>query len=178
MQVRIGARQCFWNSIIIAYMELKEVTKELIAKADYLSLSTTDGTNPWATPLYFAVDEKFNFYFVSRKDTLHSKNLYKNPNVSFCIFNSEDKAFTAQGLQATGIAHEVGLAEALQGLTVIYKKKHPDVDDLKRIKLNVKSVTGLINNRIYCIKLTHVYVLDPNNPDMDTRVEVFVNSEK
>jgi len=153
-------------------MELNEVAKDLIAKADYLSLATTDGTNPWATPLYFAVDDKLNFYFVSRKDTQHSLNIYKNPNVSFCIFNSEDKAFTAQGLQATGIAQEVGLTEALHGLMVIYKKKHPNIGDLKKVKLDVKSVTGLINNRIYCIKLTHVYVLDPNNPDMDTRVEV------
>lgn len=157
-------------------MNLVNIAKNLIDTSDYLSLSTTTGTKPWATPIYFAVDEKYNFYFVSRKDTLHSINIYKNKNVSFCIFNSEDRSFIAQGLQAQGIATEVGLKEALHGLTVIFKKKHPKSKiNLLQLKQEIKTVTGSINNRVYKIVPTHIFVLDPNNPDMDVRVEVKLN---
>lgn len=153
-------------------MDSSKVASELILKSDYLSLSTTDGEKPWTTPLYYAVDDHFNFYFVSRKDTQHSVNINKNKYVSFCIFNSEDRSFTAQGLQASGVCTEVGPEDAVRALVCLYKKKHPSVKDIKSIKLDIKSVTGMVNNRIYKIVLDSVFVLDSNNPDMDTRVEV------
>ena len=157
-------------------MNLENIAKALIDTSDYLSLSTATGNKPWATPIYYAVDEKYTFYFVSRKDTIHSKNICKNKNVSFCIFNSQDKSFTAQGVQAQGIASEVGLNEVLHGLTVIFKKKHPkNKIDLLQLKQEIKTVTGSINNRVYKIVPTHIFILDPNNPDMDVRVEVKLN---
>lgn len=146
----------------------------MIENAHYISLSTTDGLHPWTAPLYFANDENYNLYYVSRKDTLHSKHIYKNPNVSFCIFDTKSTDFSAQGLQASGIAEEVGLKEALKAMTVLYKKKHPTVADLSKIKFNLKEVTGAINNRIYKITPQHVFLLDPKNPDMDTRIEVLL----
>lgn len=155
-------------------MDPKKVALGFILNSDYFSLSTTDGKKPWTTPIYFAVDNDFSFYFVSRKDTQHSVNIYKNKNVSFCIFNSEDRSFTAQGLQASGVCTEVKPAEALKALFCIYKKKHPSMKDFSKIKLDVKSVTGLVNNRVYKIVPSKVFVLDSKNPDMDTRVEVFL----
>ncbi|MCA9387404.1 pyridoxamine 5'-phosphate oxidase family protein, partial [Candidatus Dojkabacteria bacterium] len=50
--------------------------KEIISRVHYLTLATTslDGT-PWNSPLSYAVDKNFNFYFGSPKNTQHSQNI-------------------------------------------------------------------------------------------------------
>ena len=152
-------------------MTPKQTVRAFFTNSHYLTLSTTDGVQPWSTPLYFATDKENRLYFVSRKDSKHSQNIQKNPNISFCIFNSESDDFSAQCVQASGKAYELKLTDALHGLLTIYQKKHPTVKDaLKRV--NFDEVSDLTQNRVYVIQLNQVFVLDESNPDMDTRVEV------
>lgn len=153
-------------------MSIRDIAVQMIKGSDYLSLATVDGDSPWVAPLFFACDENFNLYFVSRKDTRHSLDIYKNPKVSFCIFNSEDKDFTAQGLQASGLCIEASVRESLIALRHLYHKKHPEIKDMMNIKVDLKSVTGMMNDRVYKIIPEHIFVLDPKNPDMDRRIEV------
>lgn len=151
-------------------ISINQIAKYFLFNSNYLSLSTSSDDKPWTSPIHFSCDSDFNIYFISKKDSLHSKNIYKNSNVSFCIFNSENTSFTAQCVQASGICEEVKLKEVLKALRVIYKKRNPSLKDFSNI--NIKEVSGIVRDRVYRIKIEKIYVLDSSNPDMDTRVEV------
>ena len=92
--------------------------------------------------------------------------------MSFCIFDSQDKSFTAQCVQASGTVEEVPVSEVLSSMKVILKKKFSDKDEFLKQKVDIKDFSGAINNRIYRIVVNDVFVLDRSNPDMDTRVKV------
>ena len=40
----------------------------MVAANQFLTLSTSHGDYPWISPVYFAADEEFKFYFISRRD--------------------------------------------------------------------------------------------------------------
>lgn len=64
--------------------------KEIIKGNIYCAISTasTDG-KPWISPVFFAYDDNYNIYWVSNKDSRHSKLIRSNPQVAIAIFNSQ-----------------------------------------------------------------------------------------
>lgn len=66
-----------------------ETAREIIADNIHAVLATTslDGS-PWISPVFFAYDTDYNIYWVSNKDSLHSKLLEENPRVAIVIFDS------------------------------------------------------------------------------------------
>lgn len=90
---------------------------EVIAKAQriivsniYYTLPTcsVDGV-PWASPVFFAYDEKLNIYWSSAITSNHSQNIYHNKGrVAVAIFNSSVSEGTGEGLYFYGTASELG----------------------------------------------------------------------
>ena len=64
------------------------LAKKIINNNIYLTLGTADNKIPWTAPLFYAVNNKYEFYFISKKDSLHIKHISNNPKVSFSIFDS------------------------------------------------------------------------------------------
>jgi nitroimidazol reductase NimA-like FMN-containing flavoprotein (pyridoxamine 5'-phosphate oxidase superfamily) len=63
--------------------------KAIIKNNIYLTLATaTKDGKPWISPLFFAYDNDFNLYWVSSKNSLHSKLIRSNPRVAIVIFDS------------------------------------------------------------------------------------------
>ena len=143
--------------------KLVEIAKDIIKNNIYLTLSTTDGKKPWATPLYYCADNKYNFYFISQMDSLHTKNILKDPKVAFAIFDSHQKEGTGNGVQASGKAYllkkEKEIAEALRWF-------HTNFIEIKKEK-----VLGNSKYKLFKITPEHFYVLDPE-AKVDKRVEV------
>jgi general stress protein 26 len=79
-----------------AFMYLKTLATAV------LSTVSSDG-KPSAAIIYFVVDERLNFYFLSKSDTTKAKNLKENHNAALTIieFNSP------RTIQAVGIVKEV-----------------------------------------------------------------------
>ena len=94
----------------------------LIEKSNYLTLATTNGMLPLATPVFF-VSYLNNFYWVSSIESNHSKNIEINPNVSVVIFDSNDILGEGFGLYMLGIV-EILLND--EEITI--------VDEIMRIK--------------------------------------------
>jgi general stress protein 26 len=99
--------------------ELIQKAKEIIEKIIYITLATatTDGI-PWNTPLISAYDEKYNFYWRSAKDAIHSKNIKANDKVFITIYDTfgQDWNFReAVYIQATvkELSSEAKINEAL-----------------------------------------------------------------
>ena len=85
-------------------MDAATLAKRIIKDNIYLTLSTTDGTDPWAATLQYVVDEQYNFYFISSPDSLHAQHIQENPNVTFTIYDSRQPSGTGEGIQASGKA--------------------------------------------------------------------------
>jgi Pyridoxamine 5'-phosphate oxidase len=82
--------------------------KAIIEANLYMVLGTADETGrPWVSPVYYAPVHDREFLWVSRPETLHSRNLVARPEVSIVIFDSSVPIGTGQGVYMAAAAAEV-----------------------------------------------------------------------
>jgi uncharacterized protein YhbP (UPF0306 family) len=74
----------------------------------YMVLGTADADGrPWASPVYFAPDGYREFYWVSRPERTHSRNIEVRPEISIVIFDSSVPISTGQGVYMTAMAQQL-----------------------------------------------------------------------
>ncbi|HEU5207102.1 MAG TPA: pyridoxamine 5'-phosphate oxidase family protein [Gaiellaceae bacterium] len=74
----------------------------------YMVLGTADERGrPWVSPVYYAHVHYREFLWVSRPETLHSRNLVARPQVSLVIFDSSVPISTGQGVYMAATSEEV-----------------------------------------------------------------------
>ena len=82
--------------------------KAIIDASLYMVVGTADeGGHPWVSPVYYAHVDYREFIWVSRPETLHSRNLVARPQVSIVIFDSSVPIGTGQGVYVAAVAEEV-----------------------------------------------------------------------
>lgn len=143
--------------------QLIKIARGIIKSNIYLTLGTAD-KDPWVAPVFYAVDDKYNFYFISQLDSLHTQHLLKNPNVAFAIFDSHQKEGTGIGVQGNGKAYllkDEELTEASKYYRTTFVEMKPG------------SFTDSAPYRFFKIVPEKFYVLDPDEK-VDKRVEVDV----
>lgn len=143
--------------------KLKKIAKDIIEKNIYLTLATSGDNTPWSAPLYYCIDDDYNFYYISQMDSLHTKHILENPRVSFSIFDSHDSEGQGNGIQASGKAYllekEKDIVEALKYYHTTFMSCKPEDFD------------GSKPYRLFKIISDKFYVLDPD-ADVDKRIEV------
>ena len=83
-------------------------TKAIIDANLYMVLGTADERgDPWVSPVYYAHVDYREFLWVSRPETLHSRNLVARPQISLVIFDSSVSIGTGQGVYVAAGAEEV-----------------------------------------------------------------------
>lgn len=80
-----------WKKYLLACMN----------STDYCSIATVDEKGVWSNPVYFAWDDRFNFYFISQMHSRHMQNLNKNPRIAVSIYKTEQKGDVV-GIQLEG----------------------------------------------------------------------------
>jgi nitroimidazol reductase NimA-like FMN-containing flavoprotein (pyridoxamine 5'-phosphate oxidase superfamily) len=91
----------------------------LISESDFLTMSTCSCNVPWISTLFFWTDTNRNFYFVSRRDSEHVRNIVVNNKVSFAISNIIEK----QGIQVSGAAEIITDEGELRNIIKLGGKK-------------------------------------------------------
>jgi nitroimidazol reductase NimA-like FMN-containing flavoprotein (pyridoxamine 5'-phosphate oxidase superfamily) len=82
--------------------------KAIIDANLYMVLGTADAAgHPWVSPVYYAPVDYREFFWVSRPQTLHSRNLAARPEIGIVIFDSSVPIGTGQGVYMAGTAEEV-----------------------------------------------------------------------
>lgn len=145
--------------------ELNKIAREIVKSNIYLTLGTTDIGTPWTAPLFYAVSDDYTFYFISQMDSLHTKHILKNPNISFSIFDSHQKEGTGNGVQGSGKAYlleERELEEAFKWYHTTFVEMKPE------------SFKEPAPYRFFKIIPEHFYTLDPHAPT-DKRVEIYLS---
>jgi Pyridoxamine 5'-phosphate oxidase len=87
----------------------------------YMALGTADRAGrPWVSPVYYAVADYTEFFWVSRPETEHSRNLASRPDISIVIFDSRVPIMTATGqaVYLSGVAEELTGPELDRGIAI------------------------------------------------------------
>ena len=66
--------------------QLQKVIK-VIKTNHHMTIATINNQNkPWVTPVFYVHDDKLNLYWVSYKESIHSKNIRIDENISIVIY--------------------------------------------------------------------------------------------
>ncbi|MDJ0707607.1 MAG: pyridoxamine 5'-phosphate oxidase family protein [Leptolyngbyaceae cyanobacterium MO_188.B28] len=153
--------------------EILAQVRRIIASNIYCTLSTCSvDCMPWASPVFFAFDDTFNFYWSSAIASKHSQNLYSNAGrIAIAIFDSRPPNGIAEGVYFSGTAAEVQSREdakvALERLLARARRKH---------NRTVDDYLGDSPRRIYQFQPQEVWVtgerIAVDNQLVDTKVYV------
>jgi nitroimidazol reductase NimA-like FMN-containing flavoprotein (pyridoxamine 5'-phosphate oxidase superfamily) len=103
--------------------DLASTAKEIIDRSLYMVLGTSDEVGrPWVSPVYFAVSDYSDFYWVSLPDAQHSRNLAGRPEVSIVVFDSGVPIGTGQGVYMAARAEGLEGEELERGIEVFARR--------------------------------------------------------
>jgi nitroimidazol reductase NimA-like FMN-containing flavoprotein (pyridoxamine 5'-phosphate oxidase superfamily) len=85
-----------------------ETVREIIDRSLYMVIGTADERGrPWVSPVYFAHSDYREFVWVSRPETLHSRNLLARPEIGIVVFDSSVPIGSGQGVYMAATAEEL-----------------------------------------------------------------------
>ncbi len=68
-------------------MNYVQKVKYLIENNEHMTIATADSSGkPWVSPVFFMHDDKYNLYWVSSKDALHSRNIRARAEIAIVVF--------------------------------------------------------------------------------------------
>jgi nitroimidazol reductase NimA-like FMN-containing flavoprotein (pyridoxamine 5'-phosphate oxidase superfamily) len=109
-------------------MMLADEAHATLDRITYAALATVspDG-RPWIAPLYVAFDRRA-FYWSSRRDAEHSRNIAVNPSVMLVVFDSTLPDATGHGVYVRATAHElIDAASMERALMALAARKNEPV---------------------------------------------------
>jgi hypothetical protein len=99
--------------------------KEIIDANLYMVLATADAEgNPWASPVYFAPDGYRDFFWVSRPEARHSRNISARDGqaIAIVVFDSSVPIGAARAVYMSAVAREVPEGDSAAGLAVFSRR--------------------------------------------------------
>lgn len=109
--------------------------REIIESNIYMTIATAakDG-KPWISPVFFAYDRNYTLYWVSNKDSLHSRLIRENPKVAIVIFDSRAPEGEGDGVYLEAKAEEVkDETEITDAMEILNKRVTKDEFRVKKI---------------------------------------------
>jgi uncharacterized protein YhbP (UPF0306 family) len=101
----------------------KLVARGVIDANAYMTLATADGDGrPWASPVWFAHHGYTKFYWVSRPDARHSRNLAIRPHMALVVFDSTVALGEPQAVYIEAEAEQLSGAEQEQAINVYSRR--------------------------------------------------------
>ncbi len=152
-------------------MNLVKLARKIIKTNYYMTLSTADGSEPWASPLFFSNDKSYNFYFVSYVSSKHAVNILNNGKVAAAIFDSRQKPGTGNGVYIKGRAKIVDDSELKKFFPSHWRKHFPSKAERDKHDLSEKRFLGKSKLKFFKLVPEKFWVLDPND-SIGRRVEV------
>jgi uncharacterized protein YhbP (UPF0306 family) len=148
--------------------EYNEKARGIIRNNAYMILATSNkNAAPWASPVFYAYDKKYNFYFLSAIDSRHAENLLENPKVGIAIFDSGQKIGTSDGIQMEGSVKVVEGKEVENAIELYSKRLFPESKMKGTDRYDPKSYLEPAEFRFFKVTPSLIYVTG-----VDRRVEV------
>ena len=137
--------------------DLPALARSIIDTNRYMTLATADGDGtPWASPVWYAPADYRDFYWVSRPEATHSRNLAVRPHLAIVIFDSHE-AGGWKALYLSATAEQV--ADVDDGIEIF--SRHGEAQGLRRWTRD--DVLAPARHRLYRATASEVFVLDPHD---------------
>lgn len=151
-------------------MDLKKLIDEYLKEAKLMQLATAKDNQPWVASVWYAHDDNFTLYFISKHHRRHSGELKDNSKVAGAIVvPHEDLGVKVKGIQFEGEASEVSLVELPKAFELYLKRFPKATDYLKSIQDIIADMT---DHRLYKIKPSKIVLFDEVNFPDDPRQEL------
>jgi uncharacterized protein YhbP (UPF0306 family) len=141
--------------------ELKIRAEALIGRQSTMTLATSDGSDPWAAPVYYAYHGR-GFYFFSDPASRHIRESRASGRAASAIFASADTWQDILGLQMSGAVETVtGRLNALAAVGA-YLKKFPFTREFfsPGDLLDPAAFSKRFNVRLYRFRPSVVFYMD------------------
>ncbi len=114
---------------------LESMARKMIEDNIYMTIATaTKNGKPWISPVFFAYDSKYNFYWGSSKNSLHSKLIRKNNRAAVVIFDSKVPEGTGDGVYMVGKASELPKKEIHYAMKFLFNRTGKKSEYYKKMK--------------------------------------------
>ena len=146
--------------------DLIDKVKKIIKENIYATIGTCGNVNlPWVSPLFISYDNQLNFYWLSPKNSWHSKNLRENNDCSLVMFDSRAPKWTGIGVYMLGTAVELFKKEEIEkGLKLEYE----------RLEEGIPSYEGYIGDneyRVYKFVPSKIWATDDTEDEKGISVD-------
>jgi len=105
--------------------------KQFLGEQSTLVLATRGKEgNPQTAPLFYVSNQDLKLYFLSKPDSDHAKNIFKDPNVAVSIFFETANWQEIRGLQLEGTAAMIISTDERKAAMALFSSKFPFVVDM------------------------------------------------
>jgi len=119
---------------------LVEKAKKILTTNQFMVISSASQESaPWITPVYYAHDGSFTFYWYSGRQTKHSKLIAENNKIAIVVFNPHATESESGGVYLEGKASEVAVEELSNAMDVYFSKVFPQDNEQKQKMLQSSS---------------------------------------
>jgi uncharacterized protein YhbP (UPF0306 family) len=128
---------------------------QFIQSQQLLSIASVDeNAKPWIANVYFSSDKNLNLFFVSSENTKHSKNIARNPEVSFSTSWYHPSNLTnRKSIQGTGICEKIDDPKMI----LKFLKNHYKYFPLWKSVITLENIQNkIIESRPYIIKPKYI----------------------
>jgi uncharacterized protein YhbP (UPF0306 family) len=106
--------------------------------------TTSPGGKPHINHMYFAWAGRFDIFWISYADSIHSRNLARNPSAAVTVYSSNQTwGRPDRGIQLFGSAKEVtgrAAGDAAAAYAARFKAFDPDADDLPLYRFRPRTI--------------------------------------
>jgi len=143
---------------------LKDSVSAFLSAHYSMTLATSNGGQPWAAAVYYVHDERFRLYFVSDRESRHSRELESTATVAATIHDDPADWRRIKGVQLEGRAVRVtSVVDKTKALS-LYLRKFPFVKDFMKSPLEAithMTIAGkAVAFEVYRVEPKRLYFLD------------------
>jgi nitroimidazol reductase NimA-like FMN-containing flavoprotein (pyridoxamine 5'-phosphate oxidase superfamily) len=137
--------------------DIAALARSIIESNRYMTLATADEHGvPWASPVWYAPGEYREFFWVSKPEAKHSRNLAVRPQLAIVIFDSH-QAGGWNALYMSAVAEEV--ADVERGIGIFNRRG--EAQGLRA--WTSEEVLSPARHRLYRAAVSEHFVLDPHD---------------
>jgi hypothetical protein len=104
--------------------DLAATARALLDSIYYMTLATVDADgSPRVSPVYLTPHEYTDFYWVSRPDAQHSRNLVRDQRAMAVVYDSTVPVGAAEAVYLTGRARQILEAELPERCSVAFSRR-------------------------------------------------------
>lgn len=146
-----------------------DIARSILDRNSYVVLATADAEGaPWASPVWYAMANYRELYWVSHPIARHSRNIAGRPQIAMVVFDSTVPPGTGQGVYMRANAEEVVDPDACAaGVAVVSAVSVQRGEQ----EFTLDDVSGEARLRLYRAIVQEHSILDPASP-YDVRVAV------